>query len=122
MASVDQHELHINRTIYWLRKGIPPKDIDSEQIGVMPDELPELIETAKRRIVEDDKAYAKYTRKGALGYLALGCVLLALAFFLAEGDVPLLRQGRLVMAFVLGGASLGWGLFRFFNHDPKYHF
>lgn len=79
-------------------------------------------EWSKRRMVENDKAYAEMTRKGALGYIAFGIAMLVLALYLAEGDVPLLRQGRLIFAFLAGGTSLGWGLFRLVNHDPKYHF
>lgn len=117
-----ERELRINRTIHWMREGIPPENIDPARIGVTAEEMPELLETAKRRMIENDKAYAEMTRKGALGYIASGVAMLALAFYLAEGDVPLLRQGRLMMAFLVGGASFGWGVFRFFNHDPKYHF
>ena len=83
--------------------------------------MPDLLETAKRRMAENDKIYAEMTRRGALGYLAFGVAMLALAFYLAQDDVPLLRQGRLILAFLFGGVSLGWGLFRLFNHDPKYH-
>ena len=117
-----QRELRINRTIYWMRQGVPPEEVDPAQIGVTAEEMPELLETAKRRMVENDKAYAEMTRKGALGYIAFGLAMLALAFYLARGDVPLLRQWRLVLAFLFGGGSLGWGLFRLFNHNPKYHF
>ncbi|MDQ3077961.1 MAG: hypothetical protein M3Q83_03860 [Pseudomonadota bacterium] len=84
--------------------------------------MPEVLETARRRMAENDKAYAEMTRKGALGYIAFGAAMLALAFFLAQGDIPLLRQGRLILAFLFGGASLGWGVFRFFNPDAKYYF
>lgn len=116
-----QRDLHINRTIYWMQQGIAPESIDPVQIGVTAGELSELIETAKRRIVEDDRANAEMTRREALGYMTFGIALLALVFYLSQGDVPLLRQGRIVLGFLLGGASLGWGLFRFFNHNPKYH-
>ena len=117
-----QRELRINRTIHWIRQGVPPERIDPERIGVTAEEMPALLEIAKLRMVENDKAYAEMTRKGALGYIAFGMVMLTLALYLAQGDIPLLRQGRLVLVFLFGGASLGWGLFRFFNHDPKYHF
>lgn len=117
-----ERELRINRTIYWMREGVPPEKIDPARIGVTADEMPELLETAKRRMTENDKAYAEMTRKSALGYIAFGVAMLALAFYLAEGDVPVLRQGRLILAFLVGGTSFVWGLFRFFNHDPKYHF
>jgi uncharacterized membrane protein YidH (DUF202 family) len=117
-----QRELLINRTIYWLRQGVLPGDVEPERIGVAAEEMPELLETARLRIIENDRAYAAMTRKGALGYIAFGVAMLVLAFYLASGDVPLLRQGRLVLAFLFGGASLIWGLFRYFNHDPKYHF
>lgn len=117
-----QRELTINRTIHWIRQGVPPENIDPARIGVTAEEMPDLIEIAKRRIVENDKAYAEMTRKSALGFIAFGAAMLALAFYLAQGEVPLLRQGRLILAFLIGGASLGWGVFRFFNHDPKYHF
>lgn len=117
-----QRELTINRTIHWMRQGIPPMSIDPARIGVTAEEMPELIETAKRRMAENDKAYAEMTRKSALWYMAFGIAMLVLAFYLAQGEVPLLRQGRLLLAFIIGGGSLGWGVFRFFNHDPKYHF
>lgn len=117
-----QRELTINRTIHWMRQGVSPESIDPDRIGVTAEEMPELIEIAKRRIVENDKAYAAMTRKSALWFIAFGVAMLALAFYLSQGDVHLLRQGRLLMAFIFGGASLGWGTFRFFNHDPKYHF
>lgn len=116
-----ERELRINRAIYWIRQGVPPEGVDPARIGVTAEEMPELLETAKRRMAENDKAYAEMTRKGALGYVAFGLAMLALALYLAQGDVPLLRQGRLILAFLFGGASLGWGLFRYFNHDPKYH-
>ncbi|MFM2280219.1 MAG: hypothetical protein RLZZ444_2450 [Pseudomonadota bacterium] len=122
MMSERQRELRINRTIHWLRQGVPPEKIDPDRIGVTADEMPELIETAKRRIVENDKAYAKMTLKSSLGLMTFGIAMLALAFYLADSDVPPLRQGRLGLSFLLGGASFGWGLFRFFNHNPKYHF
>jgi hypothetical protein len=122
MTSERQRELRINRTIHWLRQGVPPERLDPGRIGVTADDLPDLIAIAQRRIVENDKAYAAMTRRSALGYMAFGAAMLCLALYLASGDVPLLRQGRLLLAFAIGGASLAWGLFRFFNHDPKYHF
>jgi hypothetical protein len=116
-----QRERRINRTIYWMRQGVPPDGIDPARIGVTAEEMPELLETANRRMAENDKAYAELTRKSALGYIAFGVAMLVLAIYLAQGDVPILRQGRLILMFLFGGASLGWGLFRLFNHDPKYH-
>jgi len=116
-----QRELRINRTIYWLRQGVLPENLEPEKIDVTADEMPELIEIAKLRIVENDRAFAKTTRNSALGYLAFGAGMAVLAFFLTDGAVPPLRQGRLILAFAISGASLCWGLFLLFNHDPKYH-
>lgn len=121
-TEIRKHELPINRAIYWMRQGVSSENIDASRIGVTEDELPEILAAAKIRMVENDKSYAEMTRKGAFGFIGFGLVMLALAFYLAQGDVPLLRQGRLVFAFIMGGVSLSWGLFRYFNHNSKYEF
>lgn len=115
-----QRELTINRTIYWLRQGVSPDHIDPARIGVTPGEMPELIETATRRMVANDRAHVRMIRKSALGYIAFGIAMLALAFYLAEGDVPLLRQGRLILTFLIGGASLCWGCLRLTNRASRF--
>jgi hypothetical protein len=38
--------------------------------------------------------------------------MLGLAFYLADSDVPLLRQGKLLVGFGLGAAATGAGLVR----------
>ena len=115
-----ERELRVNRTIHWLRQGVSPDRLDAVRIDVPPDELPALIEVAKARMVESEKAYSEMTRKGAFGYMAFGALMLCIAFYLAQGDIPLLRQGRLLIAFAIGGASFTWGLFRLFNQNPDY--
>lgn len=117
-----ERELRINRTIYWLGQGVPPDQLDAARIDVSPDDLPALVDTAKRQMIESQKDYADATRKGALGYMAFGVVMLGLAHFLSQGDVPLAREGRLLLVIAVGGVSLAWGLFRFFNQNSDYHF
>ena len=119
---VRARELPINRAIYWLRQGVADSDITAKRIGVDDEQLSATIATAKTRMIENDKAYAAMTRQEALGYLAFGTIMLLLALYLAQGDVPLLREGRLALAFAIGTASLAWGLFRLFNQNPRYHF
>jgi hypothetical protein len=120
--NIRQRELPINRAIHWLRQGVSEQGITAPRIGVTDDELAEIVATAKTRMVENDKAYAKLTRRGSLGYIAFGAAMLMLAFYLAQTDVPVLRQGKLLLGFLIGGGCLAWGLFRFFNHSPKYEF
>lgn len=66
--------------------------------------------------------YRKGAGREALVYMAFGALMLAIAFYLASGHVPQLRQGRLLLGFVIGGGSIAWGVFRFFNRSTRYHF
>jgi hypothetical protein len=64
---------------------------------------------------EDKRLEAEFDRSGrreGMVILAFGLTMLALALYLANSDVPLLRQGRLLAAFVLGVAATGAGLVR----------
>jgi hypothetical protein len=115
-----QRELPINRAIHQLRSGVPEENIRAASLGVPPENVPEIDRIAKSRIVENDRAYAAMTRRGAVGYMIFGLALLALGWFLSTGDVPVLRRGQLVVGLAFGAASLCWGLFRFFNHDPRH--
>jgi hypothetical protein len=54
-------------------------------------------------------------RRGGMVILAFGIVTLGLAFYLTNGDVPLLRNGRLLAGFGLGAAATVAGLIRLAN-------
>lgn len=117
-------ELPINRINYHLGNGVPELDLSVERIGggVTDDELPALIEYAKERRRKSEIEYSAMVQRSALGFMATGAAILAVCWYLAGGDVPLLRQGRLLLGFVLGGGCLAYGLFRMVNRDPKWHF
>jgi hypothetical protein len=62
---------------------------------------------------EHETAVAEYRsslRTEAIVACAVGAALLAAAFYLAKGDVPLMRQGRLLLAAFMGGAAILYGL------------
>ena len=117
-------ELPINRINYHLGNGVPELDLSVERIGggVTADELPALIEYAKERRRRSDIEYNATVRRSALGFMAAGAAILAVCWYLAGGDVPLLRRGQLLLGFALGGGCLAYGLFRMVNRDPKWHF
>jgi hypothetical protein len=67
---------------------------------------------------ERKRLEAEFDRSGrreGMFILAFGLVILAVAFYLAGGDVPLLRRGRLLAAFGLGIVATGAGLVRLAN-------
>lgn len=71
---------------------------------------------------EMEAEYRRVVGREALGYMAFGAVMLGMALYLASDHVPLLRQGRLLLGFVIGAACLGWGAFRWFNRSTRYDF
>lgn len=121
---IQQLELPINRINYHLQNGIEEKDISIDKIGggVSEDELPALIVYAKEKWRRDESEYRSEVARSALGYIALGAGILAFCWYLSAGDVPGRRQGQLAIGFVMGAASLLYGLFRLVNRDPKWHF
>lgn len=117
-------ELPINRINYHLGNGVPERDLSAERIGggVTDDELPALILHAKERRRKAEVEYNAMVRKSALGFIVAGAAILAVCWYLASGDVPLGRQGTLILGFALGAGCLAYGLFRMVNRDPKWHF
>lgn len=121
---IQELELPINRINYHLGNGVSERDLSVERIGggVTNDELPALIEYAKKQRRRAEIEYSAMVQRSAFGFIAAGAATLAVCWYLASGDVPLLRQGRLLLGFVIGGGCLAYGLFRLVNRDPKWHF
>jgi len=71
-----------------------------------------LSDDAKRKMREQ---YMKAARLEGTLIILFGCVVLGLAYFLASGEVPRLRQGRVVMGFLLGGGAVLYGAARWFG-------
>lgn len=118
--SEQESDLIVNRVSYHLMQGTSEHEILPEMIGfgVTKEELPLLIRLSRERTAEADMAYRLDTRRSAMGWIAFGAAMLALAFYLSEGDVPLMRQGRLTLGWIMGGVALVYGLWRYI--DPSY--
>ncbi len=115
-----ESELIVNRVTYHLSQGKPESEILPEMIGkdVTEEEIPLLVKISRERTAAADILYRQDTRKSALGWMAFGVAMLLLAFYLSSGDVPLLRQGRLTLAWLVGGGAFAYGIWRFL--DPGY--
>jgi hypothetical protein len=62
--------------------------------------------------------YRRGARREASVYLLVGTLMLCGALYLAQGDVPLLRQGRLLLVFVLGSAATAYGGYKLLHPGP----
>lgn len=60
-------------------------------------------------------AFKRSGRNAGLALLAFGAVMLTLSFYLASADVPLLRQGRLLLCFSIGALASAIGLIKVTN-------
>lgn len=68
----------------------------------------------ERRMAESRRAAA---RDGTGWKIGGGLVLIGLAMFLIDsGDIPLLRQGRVVFALIFGIGLLAHGLWKRYGH------
>lgn len=110
-----QFDLHTNRVIYWLDKGVLEENLDAARIGVSPSELPAVIEAARKRLKARpamEATYLQSERQSGLWIALFGVVMLALAIYLSSGNIPSGRYGRLIVSFALGGGALLYGLIK----------
>lgn len=114
-------DLIVNRVTYHLMQGKSETEITPDLIGmgVEEDEIPLLIKVARDRDAAALVAYQKDQQRSALGWMAFGIAMLGLAFYLSSGDVPLLRQGRLALAWLAGGGALLYGIWRYLDPNWK---
>ncbi|MBK8375523.1 hypothetical protein [Sphingorhabdus sp.] len=113
-------DLIVNRVTFHLSRGKTEAEIFPEMIGndVTQDEIPLLIQLSRQRTAAAHLAYRQDMQKSALGWIAFGIAMLGIAFFLSNGDVPLLRQGRLTLGWLAGAGAVAYGIWRYL--DPSY--